>query len=89
MKFWIHFAWLLLEPGPSLHNKYTSDTAYHQQVIVSFAQPAIDKRLLGAVHSHQSDVFDWLSISAKCRFDEVDSAIKNANIVAKTPCTAF
>ncbi len=46
-------AWLLLKPGPSLHTKYTSDTAYSQQVIISLAQPAIDKRVLGAGQSHQ------------------------------------
>ncbi len=85
----MHLAWLLLEPGHSLHNKSTSDSAYSQQVIVSFAQPAIDKRLLGAIQSHQSHMFDWLSISAGCRFDEDDSAIKNACIVDKTPCKAF
>ena len=45
----MYFACLLLESAPSLHNKYTSDTAYSQQVLVCFAQPAIDNGLRGAI----------------------------------------
>ncbi len=61
-----------MEHAPSLHNKYTSDTAYSQQVIMSFAQPAIDKRLLGATQSHQSDTFDCFQVIAGCRFNELE-----------------
>ena len=37
----MYLAWLLLEPTPSLHNKYKIDTAYTQQFNVCSAQPAI------------------------------------------------
>ena len=57
---------------------------------MSFAQPAIDKSLLGAIQSHQSDMFDLFQVIAGCRFNEVeDSDIMNAHVVDKTPCKAF
>jgi hypothetical protein len=55
----MYLSWLLLEPTPSLHNKYKIDTAYSQQFIVCLAQPATDKHLLGATQSHNSHMFEW------------------------------
>ena len=57
---------------------------------MSVAQPAIDKRLLGAIQSYQSDVFDCFQVIAGCRFNEVeDSEIMNAHVVDRTSCKAF
>ena len=54
----MYLAWLLLEPTPSLYNRYRIDTAYSQQFIVCLAQPATDKHLPGATQSHNSHVFE-------------------------------
>ena len=55
---WMHLDWLLLEPAPPCTTSTQMTQQYSKQIIVSFAQPANDKRLLGASQSHQSDVFD-------------------------------
>ena len=55
----MYLSWLLLEPTPTLHNKYKIDTAYSQQFIVCLAQPATAKHFLGATQSHKSHVLDW------------------------------
>ncbi len=50
--------------------------------IDSFAQPAIDKRLLGASQSHHSDVFDCFWVTAGCRFKEIETSdTRNAYVV--------
>ncbi len=77
----MYLAWLLLEPASSLHNNYKSNTAYSQQVIVCFAQPAIGKYLL---------VFDRLEVNVGCSFNEIENSdIRNTCVVDKTPCNAL
>ncbi len=70
-------AWLLLEPAAASSMR-KGDTAYSQQVIICFAQPAIDKRLLGASQSHQNDVlngFESVQDAGSMRFKTQTSRI--------------